>query len=125
LVNAVVDQCVVFDQTMQRILMELLNQMDGFDQTVNVKVCVLLLLTSVFKLHRADEVGVRMELLNQVDVKVCLHCCCRPACFVTMLAVMHGFDQTRSMSRCVGVLMVLHVVLSVLACCVEVLTTLN
>jgi ATP-dependent 26S proteasome regulatory subunit len=31
LVNAVVDQCVVFDQTMQRIVMELLNQMDGGD----------------------------------------------------------------------------------------------
>ena len=25
----------------QRILMELLNQMDGFDQTTNVKVCLL------------------------------------------------------------------------------------
>lgn len=27
------------DREVQRILMELLNQMDGFDQTVNVKVC--------------------------------------------------------------------------------------
>ena len=28
------------DREVQRILLELLNQMDGFDQTVNVKVCV-------------------------------------------------------------------------------------
>jgi 26S proteasome regulatory subunit T3 len=27
------------DREVQRILLELLNQMDGFDQTVNVKVC--------------------------------------------------------------------------------------
>lgn len=29
------------DREVQRILLELLNQMDGFDQTVNVKVCCL------------------------------------------------------------------------------------
>lgn len=28
------------DREVQRILLELLNQMDGFDQTVNVKVCI-------------------------------------------------------------------------------------
>jgi 26S proteasome regulatory subunit T3 len=31
------------DREVQRILMELLNQMDGFDQTVNVKVGALML----------------------------------------------------------------------------------
>lgn len=30
--------CYVADREVQRILLELLNQMDGFDQTVNVKV---------------------------------------------------------------------------------------
>jgi hypothetical protein len=30
--------CAGADREVQRILMELLNQMDGFDQTVNVKV---------------------------------------------------------------------------------------
>ena len=30
------------DREVQRILLELLNQMDGFDQTVNVKVCTLI-----------------------------------------------------------------------------------
>ena len=30
--------CVSADREVQRILLELLNQMDGFDQTVNVKV---------------------------------------------------------------------------------------
>ena len=29
---------VIADREVQRILLELLNQMDGFDQTVNVKV---------------------------------------------------------------------------------------
>ena len=28
------------DREVQRILLELLNQMDGFDQTTNVKVCL-------------------------------------------------------------------------------------
>lgn len=31
------------DREVQRILLELLNQMDGFDQTVNVKVRILLI----------------------------------------------------------------------------------
>ena len=30
--------CLTADREVQRILLELLNQMDGFDQTVNVKV---------------------------------------------------------------------------------------
>lgn len=30
--------CLIADREVQRILLELLNQMDGFDQTVNVKV---------------------------------------------------------------------------------------
>ena len=30
--------CLAADREVQRILLELLNQMDGFDQTVNVKV---------------------------------------------------------------------------------------
>ncbi len=30
---------ILADREVQRILLELLNQMDGFDQTVNVKVC--------------------------------------------------------------------------------------
>ena len=30
---------VTADREVQRILLELLNQMDGFDQNVNVKVC--------------------------------------------------------------------------------------
>jgi 26S proteasome regulatory subunit T3 len=29
------------DREVQRILLELLNQMDGFDQTTNVKVCTI------------------------------------------------------------------------------------
>lgn len=33
--------CVTADREVQRILLELLNQMDGFDQTVNVKVRVV------------------------------------------------------------------------------------
>jgi len=33
--------CAGADREVQRILMELLNQMDGFDQTVNVKVGVV------------------------------------------------------------------------------------
>ena len=37
------DHCYVHiaDREVQRILLELLNQMDGFDQSVNVKVLVL------------------------------------------------------------------------------------
>lgn len=34
------------DREVQRILLELLNQMDGFDQTVNVKVCVIIVISS-------------------------------------------------------------------------------
>ena len=30
---------LIADREVQRILLELLNQMDGFDQSVNVKVC--------------------------------------------------------------------------------------
>lgn len=37
------------DREVQRILLELLNQMDGFDQTVNVKVC--LKFTSALFIH--------------------------------------------------------------------------
>ena len=33
---------ILADREVQRILLELLNQMDGFDQTVNVKVCKLI-----------------------------------------------------------------------------------
>ena len=32
------------DREVQRILLELLNQMDGFDQSVNVKVCTCLVI---------------------------------------------------------------------------------
>ena len=32
----------IADREVQRILLELLNQMDGFDQSVNVKVCTFL-----------------------------------------------------------------------------------
>ena len=32
------------DREVQRILLELLNQMDGFDQSVNVKVCTSLVI---------------------------------------------------------------------------------
>jgi len=34
---------LVADREVQRILLELLNQMDGFDQTVNVKVSLYLI----------------------------------------------------------------------------------
>ena len=36
----------VADREVQRILLELLNQMDGFDQSVNVKVCTCLVCAS-------------------------------------------------------------------------------
>lgn len=40
------------DREVQRILLELLNQMDGFDQTVNVKVRILLIfLRRIFNLQ--------------------------------------------------------------------------
>lgn len=40
------------DREVQRILLELLNQMDGFDQTVNVKVRIFLIfLRRIFNLQ--------------------------------------------------------------------------
>ena len=41
----------IADREVQRILLELLNQMDGFDQNVNVKVTVVSLL-SMCRSHR-------------------------------------------------------------------------
>ena len=38
----------IADREVQRILLELLNQMDGFDQNVNVKVCYWILLQKIF-----------------------------------------------------------------------------
>ena len=35
---------LIADREVQRILLELLNQMDGFDQSVNVKVCTCLVI---------------------------------------------------------------------------------
>lgn len=39
------------DREVQRILLELLNQMDGFDQTTNVKVCFPSFYYHVFCVH--------------------------------------------------------------------------
>jgi len=58
---------VLADREVQRILLELLNQMDGFDQTVNVKVSHLRFAIC----HRCRQ----FSALNwQTGWEECLHC---------------------------------------------------
>lgn len=76
------------DREVQRILLELLNQMDGFDQNVNVKVIMVI--------NRVDILDLVLLWLGWLDCKIeflFFDCCQKRLIFFIIISKMNFFEE--------------------------------